>query len=163
LTNYYRSSDGRFLFLVMMESDRYWQDFCEHIDRPDLIDDPRFADASARARNTRECIMVLDDVFAERTMNEWRERLSGMDAPWASVQTALEVHDDPQVVANDYLRDVTSPNGKFRLVATPVQFDESVGELTCAPESGEHTEEVLLELGLEWDEILAHKAANDIR
>jgi crotonobetainyl-CoA:carnitine CoA-transferase CaiB-like acyl-CoA transferase len=74
------------------------------------------------------------------------------------VQTALEVHDDPQVLANGYLPELKLDDGTpFRLVANPVQFDETPPELTPAPGHGQHTDEILLELGLDWDHILALK------
>jgi len=79
------------------------------------------------------------------------------------VQTPREVHDDPQVVANDYLREVTGADGEtFKLVANPIQYNEEPYTLDLAPEHGQNTEEVLLELGLSWDEIVAHKKSKAI-
>jgi len=77
---------------------------------------------------------------------------------WAPMQTPLEVHDDPQVVANGYLETLTATSGaEFALPANPVQFDETAPAVRGAPEHGEHTDEVLLELGLTYDEIIEHK------
>jgi len=70
---------------------------------------------------------------------------------------------DPQLQANGYVQEVEAANGSaFRLVGAPVQFDERPAPLRRAPEPGEHTEEVLLELGLGWDEIAAHKECGAI-
>ena len=70
---------------------------------------------------------------------------------------------DPQLVANGYVQEVEAADGSaFRLVGAPVQFDERPAPLRRAPEPGEHTEEVLLELGLSWDEIAAHKEGGAI-
>ena len=86
-----------------------------------------------------------------------------MTGVWAPMQTAREVHDDPQSIANGYLPNVVSAEGtEFALVANPVQFDESSPELTHAPDHGQHTEEVLLELGLSWPEIAGHKDSGAI-
>ncbi len=163
VVNTYKTSDGRFISLVLLESDRYWTDFCQHIGRPDLVDDPRFVDAATRFQNREECIALLDEVFATKTFEEWKRIFQTLEGVWAPVQTARELHDDPQAVANGYLREVTSPEGKrFTLVGNPVQFDETPPDLRPAPEHGQHTEEVLLEIGLDWPEIIARKESGAI-
>jgi crotonobetainyl-CoA:carnitine CoA-transferase CaiB-like acyl-CoA transferase len=159
----YRTSDGRFLSLIMLESDRYWADLCRHVGRPELAEDPRFVNSTARADNRVECTHLLDEVFAGHTLAEWREILAPAKGVWAVVQNASELLTDPQAVANGYLRDVDFGDGRqVTLVANPVQFDETPPDLTPCPEHGQHTEEVLLELGLDWDAIVAHKEAGDI-
>ena len=163
IVNHYRTKDGRWIMLTMLQSDRLWPDFCRHIERPDLIDDERFKDAKARFLNREECVTTLDEVFANHTLDEWREKLSGAEGSWEPFQTVTELHQDPQALENGYLPEVGSAEGKtFRLVASPVQFDETPASLSRAPEHGEHTEEVLLELGLEWDEIARHKGSKAI-
>jgi len=163
IVNNYRTKDDRFISLMMLESDRYWADFCRHAGRPEWIDDPRFVDAAARFENRKECIHLLDELFASRTLAEWREALATAAGVWAVAQTAREIHSDVQAVANGYLPEVTSEDGNtFTLVASPVQFDESPVELRAGPEHGQHTEEVLLELGLSWEEIAEHKSAKAI-
>jgi crotonobetainyl-CoA:carnitine CoA-transferase CaiB-like acyl-CoA transferase len=159
----YQTSDGRWLAFVMLESDRFWPDLCAHLGRPGLAEDPRFRDAAARKENRRECIALLREVFAERTYAEWKERLATVKGVWAPVQTPLELHDDVQMQANGYLRPVTSASGHaFATVASPVQFDGEPTDLGPAPELGQHTEEVLLELGLTWDDLIVHKEASTI-
>src|SRR5690606_10957803 len=105
----------------------------------------------------------LDRVFASRPLAAWRDRFATLAGPWAAMQSAAELHDDPQALANGYLRPVEGGDkGRFALVASPVQFDETQPELAPAPELGQHTEEVLLELGLDWDELAAHKRSGAI-
>ncbi len=154
----YKTGDGRFINLTMLESDRYWPDLCRRIGRPELIDDPRFVTAALRHTHGPECVGLLDDAFAERTLAEWKDALTDALGVWAVCQEPLELHDDAQALENGYLLDVASDEGtSFSLVANPVQFDETPPELTRAPSHGEHTETILLELGLEWADIVALK------
>ncbi len=163
LTGSFRTSDGRWLTLVFLQPDRYWPDLCRHLDRPELVDDPRFADMAARAENSDACATLLDEIFASRTYAQWCERLSTLDAPWAPMQSVREMRDDVQTRANGYMAPVESPDGvAFELVGGPAQFDERVPPLGRAPEAGAHTEEALLELGLSWEEIAAFKKAGAI-
>ena len=150
----YRTRDGRHIQLVFLESDRYWPDFCKLLGRADLVDDPRFVDLAARREHGAECVAILDEEFARRDFVEWKTLLSTLDAPWAPVQSVPELIDDPQVIANGYIGEVASDDGpSYRLPAVPVQFDGRPPTLRRGPEHGEHTEDVLLELGYGWDRI----------
>ncbi len=159
LVGFYPTADGRFISLMLFQDQRYWPDLCDHLRRPDLIDDARFATSAARYENRRECIALLRDIFRAATLAEWRERLSTLAGVWAPVQTPLEVHDDPQAIANGYLQTVAGENGaEFALPANPVQFDKTPPEVRRAPGHGEHTDQLLTELGFDYDEIIAFKA-----
>jgi len=163
LVGTYPTKDGRFLILVLLQADRYWPDLCKHLDRLDLLEDPRFKDGAARYENRRECIQVLREIFRTRTYDEWCQRLQTLEGVWAPLQTPLELHDDPQAIANGYLEPITASSGsEFRLPANPVQFDETPPSVRGAPEHGEHTDEVLLELGLTYDEIVEHKVSGAV-
>ena len=163
LVGSYRTSDDRFITLMMLQSDRYWPEFCTLVGRPDLITDERFADGGARFNNREECVREIDQLFASRTYGEWKELLAGLSGAWAPVQMASELVDDPMVEANGYLARVDRDDGKsYDLVANPVQMDEAADHLRPAPEHGQHTEEILLELGLDWDAIIAYKEAGAI-
>lgn len=163
LVGMYRTGDGRFISLVMLEADKHWVDFCRHLGHPELVDDPRFVDAAARYEHRRECRGVIADIFAADPLSVWRERLATMAGVWAVVQNARELHDDEQAVANGYLPTVPADDGTaVALVANPVQFDETPAQLRRAPEHGQHTEELLLELGVSWEEIATHKESGAI-
>lgn len=163
LVGTYPTQDGRFITIVLLQSDRYWPDLCAHLDRPDLLEDSRFKDGAARYQNREECIRVLREVFRSRTYSEWCQQFGTLEGVWAPLQTALEVHDDPQVVSNGYLEPIASPDGsEFVLPANPVQFDETPPSVRRAPDHGEHTDEVLLELGLSYDEIIEHKVSGAV-
>jgi crotonobetainyl-CoA:carnitine CoA-transferase CaiB-like acyl-CoA transferase len=164
IVNSYKTKDGRWLFLNMLQPDRFWPDLCRRIGRADMIADERFKDGMSRFQNRVECVQQLDAVFAQRTLDEWRVALADAEGVWAPMQSAAELHDDVQAVANGYLPRVEREDGSsFALVANPVQFDETPPtNLRPAPEHGQHTEQVLLDLGLSWEEIAACKEAGAV-
>jgi crotonobetainyl-CoA:carnitine CoA-transferase CaiB-like acyl-CoA transferase len=160
LVGVYRTKDDRHIQLVFLQPDRYWADFCRVIDRPDLAVDARFSDIVARRENGEACVAELDQEFAKRTFEEWKAVLSQLDAPWAPVQSVSELLHDPQVEANGYVGEVVVDGGpSYRLPAVPVQFDGRPPTLRRAPEHGEDTEALLLELGYGWEDISALKGA----
>ncbi len=155
LTGTYRTADGRYIQLMFLQADRYWLDFCRVFDREDLAADPRFENLDSRRANSAACVAELDREFSRHSFVQCKHLLGKLDAPWAPVQRVEELPDDPQVVANDYIGEVLSDDGEplYRLPAVPVQFDERPPRLRRAPEYGEHTEMILLELGYEWEQI----------
>ncbi|MEQ8841866.1 MAG: CoA transferase [Acidimicrobiales bacterium] len=159
----YKTKDDRFISLILLQSDKHWDDFAARLDRPILVDDDRFAHSSARAENGPACIDILDDAFAERTLDEWKARLETFEGVWTPFQTLDELYADPQVVANGYLPTMIHGSGdEVQLVASPAQFDETPTVVERAPELGEHTELILAELGVGWDEITAMKESGAI-
>jgi crotonobetainyl-CoA:carnitine CoA-transferase CaiB-like acyl-CoA transferase len=149
----YATRDGRMIYLAGIQTEGHFENFCRLIGRDELLTDPRFANGVARQAHTRECIAVLDEVFAERDLVDWVKILEGLSTPWSIVQSAAEAAVDPQVVANEYVTQVEGARGPFPLVASPAQFDGEPTTLRRAPDHGEQTEEILLELGRDWDEI----------
>lgn len=163
LVGTFRTKDDRYINLVLLQADRMFPDLVEHLDHPELLENPIFKDAATRYANAPECIKVLRGIFAERTYAEWMDRLKTLKGVWSGTATPLEIHSDPQVIANHYLENITTNSGStFALPANPVQFDETPPQVTGAPELGQHTDEVLLELGLEYDEIIQHKVSGAI-
>ena len=156
----YRTSDDR-LLVVQFLNDAHWAPLMRAIGRDDLVDDPRFAARADRMANNAEYEAEVAATFASRTFEEWCEILRPSLGPWAPVQTVDEVVSDPQVIANGYLPEVTSADGTtFNLAAIPTEFDQTPIPPGRAPDTGEHTEEVLQELGLSWDDIIQLKVDN---
>jgi len=165
LTGTFRTADKRLLTLVMLQPGRYWADVCRHIDRPELADDPRFATQEDLVANGAAAVEILREVFASRTLDEWRERLRTMEGPWAPVQDTVQVTSDHQVRANGMIGPVVDDDGKpvgYDIVSGPVQFDEVPSVLRRAPEFAEHTELLLMERGIAWERIESLKASGAI-
>jgi crotonobetainyl-CoA:carnitine CoA-transferase CaiB-like acyl-CoA transferase len=163
LVGTYPTSDGRYICLVMLQAAQYWADFCQHLGRPELAEDPRFDGAEKLAANSGEAVRILRETFATRSLAEWSARFQTLKGQWAPVQHTLEVADDPQVRANGYMAATATREGTpFELVASPVQFDERPTATQRAPEFNEHGDEILGELGLDMDRILELKAAGTV-
>jgi crotonobetainyl-CoA:carnitine CoA-transferase CaiB-like acyl-CoA transferase len=150
----YATRDGRLVYLSGIMTEGHFENFCEVIERKDLLEDPRFASAHDRQANRRECIAELDEIFAGRDLAEWVVTLRGLSTPWTVVQSAAEAAVDPQVRANHFVVDVEGDAGRYPLVASPAQFDGVRPSLGPAPGHGQHTDEILVDLGRSWDEIL---------
>ena len=106
-------------------------------------------------------------VDASYTLADWlreaRVALADISGVWAPAQKAIELHDDVQAIANGYIDDVAAADGSsFPLVVNPVQFDEAPTPLVRAPETGEHTDEILAEIGLDWERIVELKVAGAV-
>ncbi|MGH9092793.1 MAG: CaiB/BaiF CoA transferase family protein, partial [Acidimicrobiales bacterium] len=150
LMNAYRAGDGRWFFLTGLEAGRHIGPVCRALGRPDLLEDPRFADAASLRRHRREVVAVLDGILAERPLAEWAERFASEGVWWAPALTPAEVVEDPQLLANDGILAVDG--GGLRSVNGPVSFAGAeppaprVPRVPRVPHLGEHTAEVLAEL-----------------
>lgn len=162
LVGFYRTADGRFLSLSMLQGFRYFAEFCRRVGAADLATDDRFATYAAFAENAQVAIDVLREVISAHPLAHWRNALAGFDGQWAPVQNTAEVAVDPQVRANGNIVSVDQDGQSFDLVASPVLYDETPLQLTPMPEFSAHTEELILELGGDWDRIMALKESGAI-
>ncbi|PLK26961.1 CaiB/BaiF CoA-transferase family protein [Novosphingobium sp. TH158] len=151
----YRTSDGRFLALCMLQADKYWARLMHLVGRPDMADDPRYVDAAARRENVEACLAELTAIFAARPLAEWREILAKQDGQWDLVQHIGELHRDVQVQANDYIQMVRTTAGvDIPVVSVPVQFDGAAMPAGQSPDVGAHSDELLAAAGFSEDEII---------
>ena len=161
--NTYKTADGRFISLILLQSDKHWADLVKRLGMPEMATDERFCDSAARAQHSAECVAQLDEAFGSQPLSYWKDVLADFEGVWTPFQTLDELYEDPQVIANGYLPAMTAANGQsVQLVASPAQFDEQPIAVTRAPEHGEHTEAALLDAGYDWDVIAALKESGAI-
>lgn len=159
LWNQYKAKDEKWFQLVMLQPDRYWERFCQAIERPELVKDEGYDTVFTRAQHSLELIAALDTIFATKTRAEWGEIFDRHDLVWGPVQSVAEVVNDPQARAIEAFVKVPHRTGlDIEVVRTPIEFSATPARIRhAAPELGEHTEEVLLEHGYTWDDIAALK------
>ncbi len=155
LWNHYRTSDDRWLMLVMIESHRYWEAFLEAIERRELADDPRFAGPVERFRNSPDLVAELDAVFSQQSLEQWSMTLSAHHLIWSPVRKMLETLDDPQVRAMNYFRSLDHPvMGQIETMGPPLLMSEhDMPANRPAPALGADSIEILRTAGLTDAEI----------
>jgi len=155
LVGNYKTKDGHFLSFTCLQAGKYWPSMCEVLGRADLQSDARFSDHESLVANGVDAAELLRDIFAEHTLEEWRERLADFSGQWVVVQDTLEAANDPQAIANGYVQEcATSAGAKFQLVAAPVQFGEEPARPRRAPEFNEHGDDILAEIGIDTEALL---------
>jgi crotonobetainyl-CoA:carnitine CoA-transferase CaiB-like acyl-CoA transferase len=163
IINWFRASDGRPFWLLLLQADRHWPDLCRAIEREDLRSDPRFSDMTVRRENAPALVEELNRVFAAKTLTEWAEIFDREDVWWAPINSVLDMLQDTVVHEAGVFIDIPGPEGEIKGVASPTDFYGTPWQPRgYAPELGQHTEEVLLELGYDWDQIVALKEAGVI-
>ena len=159
LYNMYRAADDKWFQLAMLQSDRYWSGVCRAIGNEDLEHDPRFNTHEKRSENHGELIALLDETFATQPWAAWLPLFDEHGVVYGAGASVGDVAADQQVWANGYVTEVVDPRAeRLGLVDCPVKLTKTPGRAPdLGPELGQHTEEVLLELGCTWEDITALK------
>jgi crotonobetainyl-CoA:carnitine CoA-transferase CaiB-like acyl-CoA transferase len=156
----YRTKDDRMVSLVFLnETDAEWAELCVALGRPELATEARFETSAARRANAEEGVAVLTEIYGSMTLEEVKTAMVTVRGVWAPVQSPAEMHTDPQVLANQYLQSVEYPTGTLNIPSPPVSFDSDTGIVERAPDVGEHTDEILRELGLDDSRVAELRAA----
>jgi crotonobetainyl-CoA:carnitine CoA-transferase CaiB-like acyl-CoA transferase len=163
LAGAYRTADGRWLMLTMLQPGKYWPEFCAAVGRPELARDERFDTTEKIMANALQAAEIVAEILGGLTYEDWVTRMEGTSGPWALVQNTYEVGMDTALRQNGFIAQVTDADGVPReLVANPVQFDETPVTSSRAPQFAEHTDEILRELGKTDDELIELKIAGAV-
>ncbi|MGE3855519.1 MAG: CaiB/BaiF CoA transferase family protein [Dehalococcoidia bacterium] len=154
----YTCQDGGLLMVAGTTPDRWWKEFCATVGAPECGE----GTYSKNQVDTAWCVKTraaLGACFATKTRDEWMSILSPKFLV-QPVRTYLEIAEDPQAWANEYLTHVPHGEDRLPVVGLPVHMSRTPGSVRhLAPEVGQHTEEVLLEAGWSWEEIAAMREA----
>ena len=154
-SNFFKTSDGRWLCLVPRQGGSDWKDLAKALGRPEIVDDARFANHALRRKHAADLVGAFDEAFGALGFDEAAKLLDAHDLVWAPVQTARELAVDPQAEAAGCWVDASDRDGvQFRAPATPARFPGAeTGPRGPAPKPGQHSDEVLTEAGYSPAEI----------
>lgn len=153
--NSYECKDGGWIFLSILEHERYYETFCKVIGREDLIGNKKYETTLSAKENAAELIEIISIEFKKWTQDEMDKKLTASDIAHEKIQHVIDAIKDPQALANNYVYEVENRDGTKCFVAMPpVKFNTiDVKIKNDAPLIGENNEEILLELGYTEEDI----------
>ncbi len=158
----FATKDGDLMLAV--GNDAIWRRFASVAGRADLLEDPRFTTNPLRVEHRDELLPLVADAMAARTSVEWVEVLDAAGVPVGPIQTVDEVVTDPQVLARGMIGEVKHPTaGTVRTIGCPVRLTATPPQVRTAPPLlGQHTDDVLAELGVDQERLVALRASGAV-
>ena len=155
----FRTKDGS--VILACGNDNLYRKFCEAAGCPELADDPRFVSNGKRVENRAELTRLLQAIFMKKTKREWVELLDTAGVPNGPINDVAQVFEEPQVKHLDMLKTVVSKHlGEQVLLGQPITLTRTPSTIArAAPKRGEHTEEILKEIGYDPAKLAEMKAA----
>jgi crotonobetainyl-CoA:carnitine CoA-transferase CaiB-like acyl-CoA transferase len=155
LRNSYRCKDGIWLMGTHHPEEKYWGPFCRAVGKAELLKDSRYTDDTGKPLKSAEMIEILDNLFATRSSKDWMDVFKDVKLMFCPIQRVGDIKTDPQALVNNYMVPFNHPKvGDVKIPGYPFHFSASQAGTRCsAPELGEHTQEILLELGLQEEDI----------
>ena len=143
----FETADGSIVIACLNE--QFWQKLCQVLELPELLADWRFASNADRVEHREALVALLQARLAQRTSQDWLATLGASDVPCAGVNTLADLAHDPQVRENEmFVRVPHQTGGEVTVVGVPVKPRATPGRVrSAAPLLGEHTDEILAELG----------------
>ncbi len=165
LYNIYPAKD-KWIFLAMVEEERFWDNFCKGLGKPELAKDSRFDTHKKRCGESRRALIdLLNGLLPTKTVSEWLEGWKELGLIAEPVNSFKELYEDPQAINNEYIVQYAHPNFQKPkpMMGFPAQFSKTPGKIQAPePMLGQHTEEILIDIGYSWEDIGALKTDNVI-
>ncbi|HEY7036776.1 MAG TPA: CaiB/BaiF CoA-transferase family protein [Thermomicrobiales bacterium] len=158
----YRCGDGQAVLLAV-QTEAQWTSFCRIVcEHPEWVQDPRFATAPDRRINRDVLEAGIEDAFAPHPRAEITRRLEAADVPYGDLNDIAQFLDHPQLAGRDRWREVDSPSGPLRAILPPMGLEGYEPRMGAIPVVGQHTDEVLRELGYEASAIAELRATRAV-